>query len=52
MEKRNVNSIFEKTGDLKISGTMNQNTSGITARSTGDHAGVLEEVWRNLSVGL
>lgn len=51
MEK-NVNSIFEKTGDLKISGAMNPNTSGVAARNTGDHAGVLEEVWRDLSVGL
>ncbi|XP_019495920.1 PREDICTED: protein angel homolog 1 isoform X3 [Hipposideros armiger] len=52
MEKRNVNSIFENTGDLKISETMNHNTSGMAARSTGDHGGVLEEVWRDLSVGL
>lgn len=37
-------------GDLKISEIGKHNTSGMAARSTGDPAGVLEEVWRDSSV--
>jgi len=38
-----------KLGDLKISETMNHNIRRMAAGSTGDRAGVLEEVCKNFS---
>lgn len=43
---------LRKLGSLKKPETMNHKTGGMTAKGTGDYAGVLEELRGDFSVGL
>ena len=51
MKKKNQTPSLRTLGDLKISEIGKHSTGGMAARSTGDPAGVLEEVWRDSAVG-